>query len=121
LVQESFEQRQTSTSEALAELLSQVEQNEARKQEQAEKGFDGLTFFVYRTLLEAKVNNPEAVSTRIRAAFVAFPNWKRSETALRELRKHVTFAIYAECDQLEQVTPIVDELFTLLERAEGIG
>jgi type I restriction enzyme R subunit len=121
LVQESFEQRQTSTSEALAELLTQVEQNEARKQEQAEKGFDGLTFFVYRTLLEAKVNNPEAVSTRIRAAFVAFPNWKRSETALRELRKQVTFAICAECDQLEQVTPIVDELFTLLERAEGIG
>ncbi|WP_216902404.1 HsdR family type I site-specific deoxyribonuclease [Synechococcus sp. CCY 9618] len=121
LVQESFEQRQTSTSDALAALLAEVAQNETRKQEQAEKGFDGLTFFVYRTLLDAKVGNPEVVSTKIKAAFVAYPNWKKSENALRELRKQVTFAIFAECDELEQVTPIVNELFNLLEKADHIG
>jgi type I restriction enzyme, R subunit len=121
LVQESFEHRQTSTSDALAELFDQLRQHEARIQEQAKKGFDGLTFFVYRTLLDAKVNNPEAVSTRIKAAFVATPNWKRSESALRELRKQVTFAIFAECDELEQVTPIVNDLFSLLEKADRIG
>ena len=120
-VQENFEQRQTSTSEALAELLQELEKNETRKHEQAEKGFDELTFFVYRTLVDAKVNNPEAVSTKIKAAFLAFPNWKRSENSLRELRKQVTFAIYAECDELDQVTPIVDELFSLLEKADRIG
>ena len=42
-VQESFEQRQTSTAEALAALLKEVETNEVRKKEQAEKSFDGLT------------------------------------------------------------------------------
>ena len=119
-VQESFEQRQTSTSEALSELLQELEKNETRKLEQAEKSFDELTFFVYRTLLDAKVNNPEAVSTKIKTAFLAFPNWKRSEDSLRELRKQVTFAIYAECDELDQVTPIVDELFSLLEKANRI-
>ena len=82
--------------------------------------FDELTFFVYRTLLDAKVNNPEAVSTKIKTAFLAFPNWKRSEDSLRELRKQVTFAIYAECDELDQVPPIVDELFSLLEKANRI-
>ena len=88
--------------------------------EQAEKSFDELSFFVYRTLLDAKVNNPEAVSTKIKTAFLAFPNWKRSEESLRELRKQVTFAIYAECDELDQVPPIVDELFSLLEKANRI-
>jgi type I restriction enzyme R subunit len=121
LVQESFEQRQTSTSDALAALLAEVAKNETRKQEQAEKGFDGLTFFVYRTLLDAKVGNPEVVSTKIKTAFVAYPNWRKSENALRELRKQVTFAIFAECDELELVTPIVDQLFTLLEKADRIG
>ncbi len=58
-VQESFEQRQTSTADALEKLLKEVERNESRKKEQAEKGFDGLTFFVYRTLLDAKVGNAE--------------------------------------------------------------
>jgi len=119
-VQESFEHRQTATTDALAQLLTEVERNEARKKEQAEKGFDGLTFFVYRTLLDAKVGNAEEVSRKIKTAFVEYPDWKRSEAALRELRKKVTFAVYGELDDLDVVTRIVDELFTLLEKANRI-
>ncbi len=119
-VQESFEQRQTNTAEALELLLKEVSRNEERKKEQAEKGFDGLTFFVYRTLLDAKVANAETVSRKIKEAFAANPNWKRSEAALRELRKTVTFAVFAEMDDLDAVTRIVDGLFTLLEKADRI-
>lgn len=119
-VQESFEQRQTSTAEALEKLLEDVERNEVRKKEQAEKGFDGLTFFVYRTLLDAKVGDAEDVSRKIKEAFVAYPNWKKSEAALRDLRQKVTFAVYANMDDLNAVTRIVDDLFTLLEKADRI-
>ena len=119
-VQESFEQRQTATADALDQLLQEVGRNEDRKKEQAAKGFDGLTFFVYRTLLDAKVANAEGVSRRIKEAFFENPNWKRSEAALRELRKKVTFAVFAELDDLDAVTRIVDELFTLLEKADRI-
>jgi type I restriction enzyme R subunit len=119
-VQESFEQRQTSTAEALAELLREVEGNETRKKEQAEKAFDGLTYFVYRSLLDAKIENAEAVSRKIRHAFTEFPNWKRSENALRELRKKVTFALFAETEELDRVTALVEELFTLLKKADRI-
>jgi type I restriction enzyme R subunit len=117
-VQESFEQRQTSTAQALEKLLEDVERNEVRKKEQAEKGFDGLTFFVYHTLLDAQVGNAENVSRKIKEAFVAYPNWKKSEAALRELRQKVTFAVYANMDDLNAVTRIVDDLFTLLEKAD---
>jgi type I restriction enzyme R subunit len=119
-VQESFEHRQTETADALAQLLSEVERNEARKREQAEKGFDGLTFFVYRMLLDAKVGNAEAVSRKIKEAFVKYAGWKFSEAAFRELRKKVTFAVYSEMDDLDSVTRIVDDLFTLLEKADRI-
>jgi len=119
-VQESFEQRQTATEDALDQLLQEVGRNEERKKEQAEKGFDGLTFFVYRTLLDAKIANAEGVSRKIKEAFVENPNWKKSDAALRELRKKVTFAIFAEIDDLDAVTRIVDELFTLLEKADRI-
>lgn len=119
-VQERFENRQTTTAEALEELLQAVKQNEARKKEQAEKGFDGLTYFVYRTLLDAEIANAEEVSRTIKDAFVAFPNWKQSENSLRELRKQVTFALVAETDDLDQVAALVDALFTLLDKAERI-
>ena len=42
------------------------------------------------------------------------------ENALRELRKKVTFAIFAETDDLDRVTARVDALFTLLEKADRI-
>ncbi len=116
-VQESFESRQTTTAEAVDKLMQELEANEARKREQAEKGFDGLTFFVYRTLLDEKIGNAEKVCRQIKAAFVEFPNWQKSDTALRELRQKITFAIYAQSDDLDQVTGIVNYLFHLLEKA----
>lgn len=119
-VQESFESRQSGTKEALDDLLRLVQQNEERKKVQAEKGFDGLTYFVFRTLLDAKVPEAEAVSRKIRQAFVELPHWKDSEKDLRELRKKVTFAIYAQEEDLETVTRLVDELFTLLEKADKL-
>ena len=119
-VQEGFENRQASTAEALAELLKEVKKNEARKKEQAKKGFDGLTYFMYRTLLDAGIEQAEDVSRRIREAFVELPNWKQSERSLRELRKKVTFAIFAEMDDLDRVTALVEELFTLLDKADRI-
>jgi type I restriction enzyme R subunit len=121
LVQEKFEQRQSSTSEALEQLLSELEQNEARKKQQAERGFDSLTFFVYQLLLDANVPNPQAVSARIRSAFLDHPNWSTSEAALRELRQQITFALVAACEQLDQVTPLVEALFSTLAKSERLG
>jgi type I restriction enzyme R subunit len=115
-VQESFEERQTDTQEALADLLAAIEKNEQRKREQAVKGLDALTYFVLLKLTDEGVPNPEAVSRKVREAFARFSNWKRSEAELRELRKAVTFAVYAEEDNLEKVAATVEALFTLLLR-----
>jgi type I restriction enzyme R subunit len=120
LVQESFEGRQKSTADALEELLKEVESNEKRKKEQAERGFDGLTYFVYRTLLDAEIKNAEDVSRRVKEAFSEHPNWRKSERALRDLRRKVTYAIYAQTEELEKVTGLVEDLFSLLERADRI-
>jgi type I restriction enzyme R subunit len=67
-----------------------------------------------------RLRTPRSVSRKIRHAFTEFPNWKRSENALRELRKKVTFAIFAETDDLGRVTAMVDALFTLLDKADRI-
>ncbi len=117
-VQEGFEKRQTTTQEALEELFEHLKANEARKKEQAEKGFDALTWFVYRSLLDAEVEEAGMVSEKIKTAFADHPNWQQSEASLRELRQKVTFAIAAQVDDLDQVVKIVDELFSVLDRAQ---
>jgi type I restriction enzyme, R subunit len=113
-VQESFEDRQTSTQDALNELFREIERDQQRKREQAERGFDSLQYFVFERLREAGIDNAEHVSGRIRAAFTEHPHWKASEAELRELRKKVTFAVYAEMDDLDEVAAIVDALFRIL-------
>jgi type I restriction enzyme R subunit len=91
------------------------------KKEQAEKGFDGLTFFVYRTLLEAGVGDAETASGQIKKAFGEHPNWQSSDAELRELRNDVTLTVDAQMDDLDEVAKVVDDLFNLLAKAYEIG
>lgn len=116
-VQENFESRQASTAEALEELLKEVEDNERRKRKQASKGMDGLTYFVYSTLKDEGIEEPEAVSQKIKTAFVSHPNWAKSEREQREVRQKITLALYAQEDDVDKVTATVDILLTLLMEA----
>ncbi len=115
-VQERFEDRQTSTGNALADLLTEIERNEQRKKEQAAKGLDGPTYFVLCKLRDEGVANAEAVSRKVHEAFAEFPNWRRSEKELRELRKKVTFAVFSEEDDMDKVTALVDSIFAVLQK-----
>jgi type I restriction enzyme, R subunit len=71
---------------------------------------------VFTLLQDIGVKNSETVSAKVAAAFVEHPNWSEGEADLRELRKAVTFAVYAEEDDLDQVTRIVDKLFSHLSQ-----
>jgi type I restriction enzyme R subunit len=72
---------------------------------------------VFCKLINDDISNAEPVSKEIREAFVKFPNWQRSEAELRELRKQVTFAIFAEEENMEKATATVEDLFTLLQKS----
>lgn len=115
-IQESYEERQTTTQEALTDLCKAIEEHEHRQKEQAEKGFSAMTYFVYRTLLEESIPKVEEVSKQIGQAFVDSPNWQRSEKDLRQVRQEATFAIYAEVEEKDEdrVADVVQKLFNLL-------
>jgi type I restriction enzyme R subunit len=115
-VQESYEDRQTATSEALDELLKAVQQDVQRRREQAARGLDGLSYFVLCKLNDESVTNADAVCKKVREAFAQFPNWRRSQNELRQLRQKVTFAIFAEEDDLDKVSSLVGSVFSVLQR-----
>jgi type I restriction enzyme, R subunit len=111
-IQESYEDRQTSTQDALDELFAQIKRNEQRKKEQASKGYDSLRYFVFTSLQDAGIKDADDVSAKVADAFVDHANWRESEAELREVRKAVTFAVYGAEDDLDRVTRIVDRLFS---------
>ncbi len=114
VVEENYECRQLSTQEALDEIRALYEEDIQRRKEQAEKGFDDLTFFIYKKMLENEVNNPEEITKQIKGEFVNHPNWKSSEKELRDLRQSVYFALLAEEDDIDKAANIIDELFNHL-------
>jgi len=118
LIEESWENRQVTTKDAIEKLIKELENDVVRKKEQAEQGFDGLTFFIFKTLKENGIPDAENVTDKIKTAFINNPNWFRAEKEYRELRKKITFAIYAKEDNLDKVTSIVNRLFEILESAK---
>jgi type I restriction enzyme R subunit len=118
-VRESYEERQKTTEETLAELLAEIERNEERKKEQAERGFDARTYFMFETIKEAGIGKPETMTGQIRDAFTRHPNWCNSEKEMRELRIDVTSVLLAEMEDLDQVTETVEKLVNTLSRAEA--
>jgi len=56
----------------------------------------------------------------VKEAFVECPHWRQSEKELRELRKMMTFAICVVESDFYKVTPIVDNIIKLLEKAYKI-
>jgi type I restriction enzyme R subunit len=74
-------------------------------------------YFVLCKLTEDGIPNPGTASKKVAAAFAKFPNWQRSEAELRELRQQVTFALYAQEDDMQKVTATVEALFSLLQKS----
>ena len=113
-VEENYESRQLSTQEALEEIRKLYEEDLKRRKDQAEKGFDDLTFFIYKKMLESEINNAEEITKQIKGEFVNHPNWKSSEKELRELRQAVYFALLSEEDDIDKAANLIDELFNHL-------
>jgi len=116
-VQESFEDRQSTTSEAIEKLLAEIARNDKRKEEQAAKGVDSLTWFVLCKLTDDGISNPDVASKKVAQTFAGHPNWQRSEAEMREVRKQVTFALLAEEEDMDKVSATVEALFVLLQKS----
>jgi type I restriction enzyme R subunit len=117
LVLENYEERHSHTKEALDELFKEIEKDEKRKSEQANRGFDSFTFFVFKTLEDAGIDNPEELSKKLRGTFTEHPNWLKSEKDLREVRNKVTFTLYSAIDDLDQVADLVETLLSTLRKS----
>ena len=107
-----------STSDVLETSLSNLDDDRERQRTQAERGIDNVTFFIQTKLIEYGIEDAEPVARKAGAAFTNPPNWRRSEKDLREARRLVTFAIFAVLDDLDRVAAIVDDIFTVLQKAD---
>ncbi|MDO8725812.1 MAG: HsdR family type I site-specific deoxyribonuclease [Candidatus Methanoperedens sp.] len=119
-VEERYEDRQLTTLEALAEIRKIYEDDIKRRKEQVEKGFDGLTFFIFRTLIDKGFKKADEITKQIKGEFINNPNWKTSEKELRDLRTGAYYALLGEEDDIDKAAAIVEDLFNQLFKAYNL-
>ena len=73
-VQEKYEDRQTTTADALAQLLNEIRLDEERKKQQETLNLDNLTFFIFKQLESSGLSDSEQAGKDIRKILTNFPD-----------------------------------------------
>jgi type I restriction enzyme R subunit len=119
-VKEKYENRQITTQEALEEIRKLCEEEVEIKKLQAQQGFDGLTFFIFRLLQSKEINQVEEKTAKIIEIFQRHPHWKTSEKELRDVYNEVFIALLQNEDNYDRATIIKEELFNSLFNAYNL-
>lgn len=83
---DAYDDRQTSTQEALRQLEKLLREYLQAKQEREKAGFDLNTFTIYWVLKQAEVAEPDKLAPSVNAAFERFPNHAHNAAELRQLK-----------------------------------
>jgi len=119
LIQESYENRQSETSEALNELINEIKKNEERKKEQEKLKLDNLSFYLFKELESTGIQDAKEAGVDIKNILEEFTDWYSSEKSMREARKKVTIRICKSTDDIDKVASLVDNIFSLLSKTRG--
>lgn len=115
-IQESYEQRQKTTAEALKDLMQEIEQNEARKREQEALNLDSMTFYLHKELASTGVKDSIATAKQIKDIMAEYAYMFPGERSIREARTKVTTLIYKSIDDIDKVAAIVERIFRIVAR-----
>ncbi len=112
-IQGIYEDRQEETQKVLKNLTELVQQDLERRKKQAQKNFDSITWYFYSGLEKIKVKQPDKIIGTIKNAFTRFPNWRKSESELRDLKKDIYCSILENDDSVtvDAVVEFVNEFF----------
>ncbi|MEJ5351785.1 MAG: HsdR family type I site-specific deoxyribonuclease [Melioribacteraceae bacterium] len=125
-IQEQYESRQLATSEALEELLDEIKKNEERKKEQEKLKLDSLTYYLYKELELAitcsgkrtfATTESMGIAKKIKNILEENAGWCSSEKAMREARQKVTIELYKSIDDVDKVTALVENIFSILSQS----
>jgi type I restriction enzyme R subunit len=119
LIQENYENRQSETSEALNELINEIKKNEERKKEQEKLKLDNLSFYLFKELESAGIQDAKEAGVDIKNILEEFTDWYSSEKSMREARNKITIRIYKSMNDIDKITSMVDDIFSLLSKTRG--
>ena len=113
-IQESYEDRITTTEEALEQLEALVKQAAEKEKKQKEKGQGDLEYFFSSKLGEIGIKNPDETAKKFKDAFKEHFAWDKSEAAARELRLELYGLLLDEMDDIDKANDFIDYLFNFL-------
>jgi type I restriction enzyme R subunit len=115
-IAEEYERRQISTQEALRRLEELIREYNEAERARAEKALAPESFAVYWLLKREGVPEPDAVGSKMAAAFEQYPHWARSEQQQRAVRTELYKALLASGMKADDLPGLADQVMNVLRR-----
>ena len=106
---EAFTERQTSTSKALEQLKSLMDERRRLDEEREKSGLDERTFSIFWVLKRTGVSGAQEMAEEINTAFARFPNYRSSAEDLRQLKAEI-YKSLLRAVRGEQMLAIAEEV-----------
>jgi type I restriction enzyme R subunit len=114
-IQETFDDRQIATKEALKKTEELIQEIVEARRKQKETGFDINTFTIYWRLKQKQLENPDKLAPSINSVFERFPNYKHNTAELRELKADL-YKLLLPVIGKERMVELAEKLLTLTRR-----
>jgi len=94
LISQLFKERQKNSQETLEELKRLIQEINAAKKEQAERGMPVEIFSIFWVLKKESIDQPEDKANQMRAVLAKYPYWRKSESHEREVKRELYAVLF---------------------------
>ncbi|MEM4134468.1 MAG: type I restriction endonuclease subunit R [Candidatus Micrarchaeia archaeon] len=110
-----YKERQKTTEETLEELKHIIEEINQAKKEQAEKGMDGESFFLYWLLGKEKITDAEEKAREMKTILQKYPYWQTSQQHEREVKKEFIGVLLKSFHDPARTIEFINRIVTYLK------
>jgi len=94
LISQLFKERQKNSQETLEELKRIIQEINAAKKEQAERGMPVEIFSIFWVLKKESIDQTEDKANQMRAFLAKYPHWRKSESHEREVKRELYAVLF---------------------------
>ena len=94
VISQLFKERQRNSQETLEELKKVIEEINAAKREQAERGMPVEVFSIFWILKKEGIEQPEDKANQMRKVLEQYPHWRKSASHEREVKNALYAVLY---------------------------
>lgn len=113
-----FKERQRTSQETLEELKNLIDEINAARREQTERGMPVEVFSIFWLLKKEGIEQPEEKANQMRGILEQYPHWRKSESHEREVKRELyAVLVRSGIKDIRKITEYATNIMKVLKGA----